>query len=179
MFLLLLLGESLTRRGQHVLSKTFKEYGREKVWKWKGKNTLFHRWGFTFFWPLVLTVGTFYRKWTWTSEAWAGWGFLQKRSWRPAWVCSPPNLRTRKIRTEFNVEFVFSLKVFSLLPVNRCTLRGLRDSEVSFLTRFGAENSWVSSSWMLLQQMADREREYYIQDCLKAPIWGQKISVDL
>lgn len=52
--------------------------------------------GLTFVWPLVLTVGTFYRKVILTSEAWAGWDFLQKCSWRPVWACSPPNLVTER-----------------------------------------------------------------------------------
>lgn len=133
------------------------------------KMKVFSQRGLTFVWQLVLTAGTFYRKVILTSEAWAGWDFLQKCSWRPVWACSPPNLVTEsenvtaivKINPKSVLFLVWTCASRAFLPVNRCTLRGLRDSEVSLFIRFGAENSWVSSSWMLLQQIADRETEYY------------------
>lgn len=147
------------KRGQQ--KAIIKRYGWKKAWKWR---KVFSQRGLTFAWPLVLTAGTFYRKVILTSEAWAGWDFLQKCSWRPVWAGSPPNLVTAIVKKNNQKSisfFVWTCSSRAFLPVNRCTLRGLRDSEVSLFIRFGAENSWVSSSWMLLQQIADRETEYY------------------
>lgn len=66
----------------------------KRIWTGLGGWRQFYL-SFTFVWPLVLTVGMFCRKWSWSwTEAWGGWDFLQKRSWPPAWACSPPNLGT-------------------------------------------------------------------------------------
>lgn len=149
----------------------------KRIDEWKWKNIFFHRWGFTFFWPLVLTVGMFYRKLTW--EAWSGWGFLQKCSWRPVWVCSPPILRTRKTNNWLNsVGLVSSLIVLFVSVSTGKSLHPERLSELWGVLPDSLRGRKLLS-WFFLDAVAaiNRQRKciLYWRRSVKAPIWGQNI----
>lgn len=65
-------------------------------------------------WPLVWSVGTFYRKLTWIWEVQGGWDCPQKCSSQLSEACSPLNLWT-DIRHEQTYTFVPHVGLFILL----------------------------------------------------------------